>query len=210
MQKFTIPIAVCAGLLLPLPAAFAQQLTVQQPSFETFGVGTTVSAPDRGRTSLGGVGRSAASRSMYGPLRTGTSMGLSSQGSGLSVGVRVHDLDEMDRAALQSGGKSRKLRRETSLSGPAEHAYETLQSRSRDVADERPGAIVAKTPPRQVGKTSSQASEDGPSAAKMLDRARKAEIDGKRELALTFLRAARDRGSAEAEKEIDRLSRRTR
>ena len=48
---------------------------------------------------------------------------------------------------------------------------------------------------------------DGPSAEKLLDQARQAEAAGKQGLALAYLRAARDRGSVPAQKEIDRLSR---
>src|SRR5260221_14179162 len=107
MNKCPMALVAIALAFSRLPMAAAQQIGVQQPSVESFGVGTTVSAPDRGRTSLGGVGRSAASRAMYGPIRTGTSMGLSSQGSGMSIGAGIHDLAEMDRAALDAAGKAR-------------------------------------------------------------------------------------------------------
>jgi hypothetical protein len=108
----TVAIGFCwaSCFFFHMPDAYAQRAVVQEPSLESFGVGTTVSAPDRGRISLGGVGRSASSRSIYGPLRHGTSMGLSSQGTGLSVGVRVHDLAEMDRAALEAAGRARRAR----------------------------------------------------------------------------------------------------
>ena len=47
----------------------------------------------------------------------------------------------------------------------------------------------------------------GPSIEKLLDRAREAESAGKRELALAYLRTARDQGSIDATNEIDRLRR---
>jgi hypothetical protein len=56
-----------------------------------------------------------------------------------------------------------------------------------------------------MGKLAAPA-DAGPPAEKLLDRARQAESAGKRGLALAFLRTARDAGSAEAGKEIDRLS----
>jgi hypothetical protein len=181
-----------------------QKITVQEPSLETFGVGTTVSVPDRGRMSLGGVGRAAASRSISGPFRRGTSMGLSSQGSGLSVGARVQDLAEMDRATLEAAGKARKARDDVRLPAGAEYAFETLRARQsvRDNTSEAPDSVVARTP--SVAKD--PPADAGPSPDKLLDRARQAEAAGKRELALAYLRVARDRGSDEAKREIERIS----
>ena len=186
--------------------ASAQKITVQEPSLETFGVGTTVSVPDRGRMSLGGMGRGAASRSISGPFRRGTSMGLSSQGSGLSVGVRVQDLAEVDRATLDAAAKARKANDDVRLPAGAEHAFDTLQSRrpERDVATEARSTVVAEAPARR--ETRDAPVDQGPSADKLLDRARHAESAGKRELALAYLRVARDRGSDTAKREIERLT----
>jgi len=210
MRHIAIAFGCVSSLLVQVPAAFAQIATVQEPSLETFGVGTTVSVPDRGRMSLGGVGRSAASRSIYGPIRTGTSMGLSTQGSGLSVQARVHDLAEMDRATLESAERSRRSRDEFRLSDSAEHAYDTLRSGryTRDVAKAGPGAVGAIAPDEPDRTIREPAA--GPSTEKLLDRARQAETAGKRELALAWLRVARDKGSTDAQNEIDRLLRKKR
>lgn len=207
MRRIAIVLGFVLSLFVQVPAAFAQIATVQEPSFATFGVDTTVSVPDRGRTSLGGVGRSAASRSTYGPLRTGTSMGLSTQGTGLAVHARVHDLFEMDRAALESAENSRKFRDEVRLAESAQHAYETLRARrpARDFSNTPPGAVATKVPPEPDGKQGALA--DGPSTEKLLDYARQAETAGKRELALTYLRVARDQGSTDAANSIARLNR---
>jgi len=88
MRYIAIAFGCVSSLLVGVPAARAQHITVQEPSLETFGVGTTVSVPDRGRTSLGGVRRSAAARAMYGPVRTGHSMGFNDQVTGLSIQAR--------------------------------------------------------------------------------------------------------------------------
>ena len=194
----------CLAILLEVLSSRAypqQKITVQEPSLETFGVGTTVSVPDRGRMSLGGAGRSAMSRSMSGPFRRGTSMGLSSQGSGLSVGARVLDLAEMDKAALDAAAKVRRSRDEVRLPDGAEHAYETLRARrvEQDVTTEAQNSVVLTAPKRHAG----------PSSDKLLNRARQAEAAGKHELALAYLRVARDRGSEEARREIERLSLKT-
>jgi hypothetical protein len=147
---------------------------------------------------------------MYGPLRTGHSLGMSDQGTGLSIQARVHDLAEMDRAALEAAGSARRARDDVLLSPSAEHAYETLRARpnARDRAIAGPGAAGTKTPPGQEAKKNSP--PEGPSTEKLLDRARQAEAAGKRHLALAFLHAARDQGSAPAQHEIDRLNRKAR
>src|SRR5579871_847068 len=77
-------------------AAFAQG-TVQQPVVETFSAGTTVSVPDRGTISLGGVSGAGASQSIFGPLPTGTNRGTFARGSSAAVKVQIHDPEEMER-----------------------------------------------------------------------------------------------------------------
>jgi hypothetical protein len=133
-------------------------------------------------------------------------MGLSSQGTGLSVGVRVQDLAELDKATLDAAAKARRARDDVRLPAGAEHAFNTLQSRQpeRDVASEAQSAIVAEAPGRR--DTKDVQVYEGPSPDKLLDRARQAETAGKRELALAYLRVARDRGSDEAKREIERLT----
>jgi hypothetical protein len=71
----------------------------------------------------------------------------------------------------------------------------------RDSTNAASGAVASKTP--VLRETTPP---DGPSAEKLLDRARQAEASGKRQLALAYLRVARDQGSAPAQKEINRLS----
>jgi hypothetical protein len=210
MHRLTMTLACIAVCLVNASAAFAQRMTVQEPSFEQFGLGTTVSVPDRGRVSLGGVSRGKASRSTYGfaPLRSGSNVGLSSQTSSVGVGVHIHDLAEMDRQVLDAADKDRRPYDDVSLSPAAERAYETLRTRStaQDVANTAGGAIITTGP--QAPVSPAVPVDAGPSAEKLLDRARHAESVGKRGLALAFLRTARDAGSIEAGKEIDRLSKR--
>src|SRR5205814_3119590 len=137
------------------------------------------------------------------PFRRGASMGLSSQGSGLSVGVHVQDLAELGKATLDAAGKARKARDDVHLPAGAEHAFNTLRSRQteRDVASEAQSAVVAEAPARR--ETRDAPGYEGPSSDKLLDRARQAESAGKQELALAYLRVARDRGSDEAKREIE-------
>lgn len=208
MRRIAIFAGCTAVLFVHLPAAHAQRLTVQEPTLETFGVATTVSVPDRGRMHVAGSGRSASSRSMFGPIRSGTNMGLASQAAGLGVGVRIHDKLEMDRNILNAAERTRTTRDKVDLSKSADHAYETLRSRAaaRKLAESADGAtatVATRSPDTRPGAPA----DEGPSAQRLLDRARQAESNGKRELALAFLRSARDLGASEAHSEIERLSR---
>ena len=208
MHRLTILFACIVFCLVHVRNTFAQHITVQQPSLETFGVGTTVSAPDRGSVSLGGVSRARASRSTYGfgPFRSRPNMGLSNQATSLGVGVRIHDLAEMDRQVLRAAENTRRARDEVSLSPAAERAYETLRARQaeQNIRNGAESAVVA-TGTLATGNPAAPA-DTGPPPEKLLDRARQAESAGKRGLALAYLRTARDAGSVEAGREINRLS----
>jgi hypothetical protein len=94
---------VIAGFIFgPIAALHAQQVAVQQPVVATNSVRTTVSVPDRGSALLGGVNSAQSGRSSYGPLRSGTSTGLSRSASSMSTSVYIHDLRAMDEALLNS------------------------------------------------------------------------------------------------------------
>jgi hypothetical protein len=205
MRPIVITLGCVACVLVGLSPARAQHINVQEPSLETFGVATTVSVPDRGRMSLGGVRRSASARAMYGPVRTGHSMGFNDQGTGLSIQARVHDLAELDQAALEAAERTRKAREDVRLSPSAEHAYQTLRARRslRDGANAAPGATETKA----TSAPTEARPPKGPSADKLLERARQAEAAGKRQLALSYLKVARDQGAVPAQREIDRLTR---
>lgn len=204
MRPVVITLGCFSSVLVGLSPARAQHIAVQEPSLETFGVATTVSVPDRGRMSLGGVRRSASARAMYGPVRTGHSMGFRDQGTGLSIQARVHDLAELDQAALEAADRTRKAREDVRLAPPAEHAYQTLRARRnlQDGANATPGAAATKTTsaPNEVRP------REGLSADKLLERARQAEAAGKHQLALAWLKVARNQGAALAQQEIERLS----
>lgn len=94
---------IVVGVVLSQVAAIqAQQVAVQQPVVATNSVRTTVSVPDRGSALLGGVGSAQSARSSYGPLRSGSSIGLSRSASSMSTSVYIHDLRAMDEVLLNS------------------------------------------------------------------------------------------------------------
>ena len=83
--------------------AQAQRLTVQQPVVEQFGVGTTISVPDRGQVFLGSVSRAGSTRTDYGLLPSGSSLGLFRSHVGMSSSAWIHDFEVMDRYLLGTG-----------------------------------------------------------------------------------------------------------
>lgn len=89
--------------LSTVQTAEAQAVAVQQPVVRTFGVGTTVSVPDRGTIHLGGVNSAASGRVSSGLFRPGTNSGLERTGTSLSTTVFIHDLQAMDEALLAEG-----------------------------------------------------------------------------------------------------------
>jgi len=79
-----------------------QGSAVQLPTFSYFGLGTTVSVPDRGSAYLGGVKRAASGVRESGvpllpsaPFRN-RSFGSTTSASGASVSVYIHDFQAMD------------------------------------------------------------------------------------------------------------------
>jgi len=204
MRIVAIVCGVVAIVGAQCSAAGAQQkLTIQEPSIEQFGVGTTVSAPDSGRGLAGSVRRRGTAKSRFGRLPAGSNMNFAGEGGLFGAEVRVHDAEEKDLEARDLAEKARKERDRSSLSPDAARAYQTLKSRgaARNLAPPQSANLPAapRVPPAE------KKPDDGPSAEKLLERAKAAEASGKRQLALSFLRVARDRGSAEAARELERI-----
>jgi Bacterial type II and III secretion system protein len=108
-----------AATLIALVAVFltgpAHAQVVQLPTFRFFGLSTTVSVPDRGSAYLGGVSRSAMSRSERGlPIVSrvpvaGRAFGnraiaSHTESSGASVSAYIHDFEAMDEELLGRAG----------------------------------------------------------------------------------------------------------
>ncbi|HEX7447680.1 MAG TPA: hypothetical protein VF306_09050 [Pirellulales bacterium] len=76
---------------------------VQLPSFSFFTVDTTVSVPDRGTASLGGIGRSSTGSTAFGPALgpPNRAFGRSLSSSSVSVRASIHDFEALDRATLE-------------------------------------------------------------------------------------------------------------
>lgn len=95
-----VPMLCVCVVIVHAQSAFAQNVSVQQPVISNFGLNTTVVVPDRGTAYLGSVGRSAFTRSDYGPLNFSRPIGKTTSHSGTSTSVWIHDFEAMDRALL--------------------------------------------------------------------------------------------------------------
>jgi hypothetical protein len=99
-------LVVCWGMAADRAVAQQGATTVQLPTFSSFSASTTVTVPDRGMAYLGGVNRAAEGRSEFGvpllPFRPFRNVGIGREvsGSGMWVGVTIHDFDAMDRYLL--------------------------------------------------------------------------------------------------------------
>lgn len=103
MRRFAAALLVAAGGMFSAAEVQAQATTVQLPTFNFFTVTTTVSVPDRGGTSLGGIKRSSDGRNEFGaPLSPlgNRSIGSERQAANMSVHVTIHNLDELDQDIL--------------------------------------------------------------------------------------------------------------
>jgi hypothetical protein len=195
-----------AVILLASAPAFGQALTVQEPVFESLGVGTTVNVPAGGSISVGGVGRAAAARSSYGPLRSRGPYARGTSASSVSAGVFVHDLDTMDAEILAAASGS--LPRPVFTKGRYDDATSYAMSRrwggkaASSVAAARTGA----TGVAQVhGGLTPAARPAGFDVDRLLALGKEAERRGTSGVAAIHYRLAAKEGSQEAARRLAAL-----
>lgn len=192
-------VTVVAGTQRP---AYAQNVTVQQPAFGRFSVGTTVSVPDRGRALLGGVSRAGEGRKRYGFFQPGSSVGLFREHSGVSAGVYIHDLRAMDEWLLNQGRANRAGDGGRLLTRNASHAYRQLTG-GRAATQNLPSATTARSARVSRPAASSVFGGEDP-ASKFYNLGRRAEERGKLSLARLHYRMAAKHGSALARAKLSR------
>jgi hypothetical protein len=126
------------------PVAAQQASTIQLPSFSYFSVDTTVSAPDRGGMSLGGVRRSSTGSTAFGPGfgPRSRAFGRQTSASTMTVHATVHDFDAMDRQLLEQAQRSyarsksaRQAGRSASSSAESAPTGSLAEARRRRAAD---------------------------------------------------------------------------
>lgn len=182
-------------LLAPAALVAQQPTTVQLPTFSFFGVGTSVSVPDRGSVYLGGVNRAATGMNEFGaplmPFRN-RSFGMERSASNMSVSVFIHDFDAMEEALL--GGQAAPgtaLAPRWPRSGP-----ERLTARSATPAPPAPDVaqILEDRAREQVARR--QEAED------FFQRGRSAEESGKPNVARIYYQMAARRAAGELKQQV--------
>jgi hypothetical protein len=180
---------VRAPCLAQAPAPQPQvATTVQLPTFSVFTVQTTVSVPDGGTMSLGGIGRGADSGVNRGPIRN-RALGSARSASGVSISATIIDTEEIDRALLAEAAAKREFAADAAT---AKRAADLSKSVAR--VDDRaalPGSVAAI---RQ--RNAAAAEEQAAELAGYFAQASQAEAEGKLAVAKIYYQmvARRDRG----------------
>ncbi|MGH7137617.1 MAG: hypothetical protein ACREHD_17865 [Pirellulales bacterium] len=199
MARFLATIGFGLLVSLSIPARAQQPAVVQLPSVSMFGVNTSVSAPDRGSISLGGVGRSSTGSTAYGPGLPGNrSFGSSLSTTNASAHATVHDLDALDRANLhraQHNGSEKAGGTPTPQRDDARRLAAARQSSAGRV----PGSVAEA---RRL-RTADRQREDAEAVAN-LKRARDARAAGKSSVAAMFYKLAARQATGDLKKLIDK------
>ncbi len=175
---------VSAGVLaVAVPASAQQATSFQLPTFSYFGVGTTVSVPDRGSAYLGGVNRAQGDLRQFGaPLLPfgNRSMGSSRSASGMSVTAWIHDFEAMDEALLgQSSYYQGYLQ---ARQAPPAGAWDQRVAGSVGSSGARAAPSVEDIRQERLAAQETRASE----ALTFFERAKKAEAEGKPNVARIY------------------------
>jgi hypothetical protein len=191
---FSMMILLWAGRLpAQVPAV------VQLPSYSVFGVSTTVSVPDRGSISLGGVGRSSSGYTAFGPaLGPGNrAFGRNTSASSATLHATIHDFDALDRATLDRAARRHRLTNSAGSLGMSAHSR---LAASRSTADTMPEGSVADAERRRRSEVAAKQRE----ARDELAHARRAAEQGKTSVAKIFYHNAARRASGPLKETIER------
>jgi hypothetical protein len=181
--------SMLAGLVSPAVAQLPA--TVQLPSFSYFGVDTSVSVPDRGSMSLGGVGRSSTGSTAFGPVLgpRSRSFGRQMSASSTTVHATIHDFDAMDRQLLDQARKSYRISPRAATSTARGEASSAAAGPAGSVAEAR----------RMYAAERSAQDRD---ALGYMDQAERAAARGKPQVARVLYQMAERRASGELKAEI--------
>jgi hypothetical protein len=145
--------------------------TVQLPTFSFFTVQTTVSVPDGGGMSLGGIDRGVDSTvNRNSGLTRNRGLGSSRAASGVSVSATIIDREEMDRAVLAEAAAKRGVPIDSSVLKSTALSKSVSRDGSSAAADS-----LAAIRERNAAKVEAKTSE----LAGYLAKAQQAEADGK-------------------------------
>lgn len=190
--------SLCANDL----ASAQQPAVVQLPSVSTFGVNTSVSVPDRGSVSLGGVGRSSRGSNAFGPgfLPGNRSFGSSLTTSNTSVHATIHDFDALDRETLAKAQTGQFARRHVNPNDRARRLalHRGSLSARESSADRAPEHSVADARRRAI-----EADAERAEALANVKRARASLAAGKANVAAMFYKVAAGHAAGELRRQIE-------
>lgn len=192
-------LALVIGFFFAARASAQAPSVVQLPSFSFFTVDTTVSVPDRGTASLGGIGRSSSGSTAFGPALGPANRGFGRSLSSSSVTMRatIHDFDALDRAALARADR----RAGNRLARNAWNDRSTRRDAAQPNSSQRaPLGSVADARRRHAAESAAQEAE----TQSNLEHARRAAADGKAGVAKIFYKMALRHAPGELKSQINR------
>ncbi len=187
-----------AGALLVLIARAAlgqQPAVVQLPTYSYFAVGTTVSVPDRGAVSLGGIDRARSdAQSFASPLspRGNSALGAERGAAGAGLSAIVHDFDALDRRLLLS---------QTGTPDPNAAPALRWQTRLKAAAGSGAGHPARSIAAIQADLHRAER-EANQEAARWIERGRLAEAEGKPNVAKIYYNMAARRATGPERDEV--------
>ncbi len=171
-------------------------ITLQLPSFHSFGVNTSVLVPDGGRAQLASQRQAFYERTMYGGLPTQRTLGIARGTSAVQVTAQIHD----PRAAEAELIREARERRATWTRGSVE-PHGLPQRVANDQAALRSLADIER-------QRAAQAAARAREAQQFLMQARKSYNAGKPGVAAVYYGMAANRSDAEQKQAIEDEARR--
>ena len=199
----SVRLSVITCVLFAASHCVAMGQVLQLPTFHNFSVRTSVLAPDRGGTYLGGVGRSSSRSAAYGMPGAGRLPGVdrlfgnraldhTAGGSNASVHVTVIDQEEMDRAVLAEAARRRSV-----PADPESTQRPTASDTDRGGTDQTL-LSVAELRRQRAARASTAAGE----AAQLFAQGQQAESRGQVGTARIYYRMAHKRATGQLQRDI--------
>jgi hypothetical protein len=204
----------CLAAGLTLVAAQLSAQVVQQPSYRTTTMGSTIVVPDQGATFLGGINRSSMGRNEFGVpglgklpfvnrLFNNRSIGQDMNSGNVWVTAKIHDFDAMEEALLGTtpdlfAQSHRRAEPAAGLAGRAPQPRNpnlegNWQPKPAQAADGRAPLNLADEQTRRAAQQKTRADE----ATDFFERGRQAEADGKANVAKIFYQMAARRATGD-------------
>ena len=200
-------ICICVAAIGLIAAnTFGQAVTLQEPTFSSMSVGTTVLVPDQGSTFLGGITRASSGQTEFGvpglpgPLFKSRSIGQTYSSSNMYATVYIHDFDAMEKALLSTpspSGTASATSLLPPLAGPAVHAAPAPNAANLAGQWAPPAARPTLNLADEQARRSAQQATRETEAQAYFDRGEQAEADGKPKVAKIYYQMAARRATGD-------------